>query len=67
MQFCTDQYVRRPHTGTLALNESMGDFNIDLIKYASENYTGEFYDLLCHTVLDLLFCNPLGSLLNQLH
>ena len=25
----------------------MGDFNIDLIKYASENYTGEFYDLLC--------------------
>ena len=25
----------------------MGDFNIDLIKYASETNTGKFYDLLC--------------------
>ena len=25
----------------------MGDFNVDLIKYASEPNTGEFYDLLC--------------------
>ena len=25
----------------------MGDFNVDLIKYASETNTGDFYDLLC--------------------
>ena len=25
----------------------MGDFNIDLLKYATESNTGEFYDLLC--------------------
>ena len=25
----------------------MGDFNVDLIKYASDTNTGYFYDLLC--------------------
>ena len=25
----------------------MGDFNIDLVKYATNTHTGDFYDLLC--------------------
>ena len=36
----------------------MGDFNIDLIKYASENYTGEFYDLLCSHSFRPLILQP---------
>ena len=36
----------------------MGDFNIDLIKYASETNTGKFYDLLCSHSFRPLILQP---------
>ena len=36
----------------------MGDFNIDLLKYATESNTGEFYDLLCSYSFRPLILQP---------
>ena len=36
----------------------MGDFNVDLIKYASETNTGDFYDLLCSHSFRPLILQP---------
>ena len=36
----------------------MGDFNIDLLKYATESNTGEFYDLLCSHSFRPLILQP---------
>ena len=43
----------------------MGDFNIDLIKYASESCTGKFYDLLCSHSFRPLILQPTRVTLNS--
>ena len=45
------EYINKQSSKISAL---MGDFNNDLIKYASETNTGKYYDLLCFRLLIIL-------------
>ena len=50
------EYVSKQQSSKLTA--LMGDFNVDLIKYASETNTGNFYDLLCSHSFRPLILQP---------